>query len=344
MRIAHMGDCTTTVEQAMLDRAPRSGVNVPGDHMKDFCPNCRTARVGGFRFCFGCRLDFDAFQTGSRGSIAAIPRAEQVVASTVAVDRISARGFPGRGLLAVAIALVVGVSALGSVTEIGPISPASEAATATARLVAVADATPTRTTSPQTGDLMSGPTGETTEARVVRVVDGDTIVVSVSDQQFQVSYIGLDMAETADPTSSVAWMGPQASAANEALVAGKTVVLERDVSDADQHGRLLRYVWLTDGATWTLVNLELVKAGVALVATDTLDLKYVDVYLAAQEMAQATRTGLWGAKPTVAHTPTAKEKPTKPEKPNPKPTAKPKARPVPRCDPSTDRGCRSSAP
>ena len=73
----------------------------------------------------------------------------------------------------------------------------------------------------------------------------------------------MDSPETVDPSSPVQWMGPQATAANAALVEGKTVFLEKDVSEVDQFDRLLRYVWVTKGTAWTLVNLELVRQGVA---------------------------------------------------------------------------------
>jgi micrococcal nuclease len=138
----------------------------------------------------------------------------------------------------------------------------------------------------------TGPTGKTTKAKVVRIVDGDTIVVAYGGHQYKVRYIGIDTPETVDPSSPVQWMGPQASAANTKLVAGKSVVLEKDVSETDQYGRLLRYVWLKTGADWLLVNLELVKRGYASASTWPPDVKYVDVYLAAESGAQTAGVGL----------------------------------------------------
>jgi hypothetical protein len=116
----------------------------------------------------------------------------------------------------------------------------------------------------------------------------------------------MDTPETKDPNESIQWMGPQATAANDALVAGETVYLEKDVSETDQFDRLLRYVWLTNGATWTLVNLELVRQGVAIAKSYPPDTKYDDVYLAAQTVAQGSALGLWGPTPpppTPAPTP-----------------------------------------
>jgi len=89
-------------------------------------------------------------------------------------------------------------------------------------------------------------------------------------------------------------MAKEASAANEALVAGRDVVLERDVSDTDQYDRLLRYVWLREGGGWVFVNLELVRLGFAQVATYPPDVRWTDTFLAAQRMARKAGLGLWG--------------------------------------------------
>ncbi len=178
---------------------------------------------------------------------------------------------------------------------------------------------------------MTGPTGKTTNAKVVRVVDGDTIVVSYGGKQYKVRYIGIDTPETVDPSSPVGWMGPEASAANTKLVAGKSVVLEKDVSETDRYGRLLRYVWVKTGVTWLLVNLELVREGFASASTYPPDVKYVDVYVAAQAVAATSAFGLWGSEPE----PTVAPEPT--ERPTPKPTVKPKAKPTAKpsnCHPS----------
>jgi endonuclease YncB( thermonuclease family) len=164
------------------------------------------------------------------------------------------------------------------------------------------DAAPTTTPEPT-----FGPTGPTTEATVVRVTDGDTIVVAYGGSEYRVRYIGMDSPETTDPNSPVEWMGPQATAANEALVAGKTVILEKDVRETDDFGRLLRYVWLTNGTAWTLVNLELVRQGFASLATYPPDVKYVDLIRHAEFEARSASLGLWGAPPP---TPTLAPPPT----------------------------------
>ena len=131
------------------------------------------------------------------------------------------------------------------------------------------------------------PTGPTQTARVVRVVDGDTIIVRIGGRDERLRYIGMDTPETVKPDTPVQWMGPEASRANAALVAGQNVVLEKDVSETDRYGRLLRYVWLYDGARWTLVDLELVAEGFAQVETDPPDVKYAGRFVAAERAARS---------------------------------------------------------
>ena len=80
---------------------------------------------------------------------------------------------------------------------------------------------------------------------MVNVVDGDTIDVTVDGVERRVRYIGIDTPETVHPTRGVELYGKDASACNAQLVEGKTVQLEKDVSETDRYGRLMRYVWLS---------------------------------------------------------------------------------------------------
>jgi micrococcal nuclease len=152
--------------------------------------------------------------------------------------------------------------------------------------------------SAQSGERSTiGPQGPTEQARVVRVVDGDTIIVDRGQGDERLRYIGIDTPETVKPDTPVAWMGPEATAANRALVEGQEVVLERDVSETDQYGRLLRYVWLESDAGWLMVNEALLRRGVAQVTTYPPDVAYVDRFLQAQRAAREAGVGLWGSPP-----------------------------------------------
>lgn len=151
--------------------------------------------------------------------------------------------------------------------------------------------TATANPSPVTG---FAPLGTTETVRVVRVVDGDTIVIDRGGGNERVRYLGIDTPESVKPNTPVEFMAREASAANEELVAGREVVLERDVSDTDHYGRLLRYIWLREGDNWVFVNLELVRRGVAQVVTYPPDVRWTDTLLAAQREARDAGVGLWG--------------------------------------------------
>jgi micrococcal nuclease len=110
----------------------------------------------------------------------------------------------------------------------------------------------------------------------------------------------MDTPETVKPNSPVEWLGPEASDANRALVERRTVVLEKDVSETDRFGRLLRYVWLVDGERWTMVDLELVARGFAQVETYPPDVKYAERFVAAQRIARDAGIGLWNPSPSSA--------------------------------------------
>lgn len=122
--------------------------------------------------------------------------------------------------------------------------------------------------------------------RVARVVDGDT--VKLEDGR-SVRYIGIDTPETVDPRRPVGCFGKEASAENKAVVSGEDVRLERDVSDTDRYGRLLRYVYVGD----IFVNEYLVREGYARASSYPPDVKYQDVFREAEREARESKRGLW---------------------------------------------------
>ena len=74
-----------------------------------------------------------------------------------------------------------------------------------------------------------------TEAIVVRVIDGDTIVLNNGER---VRLIGIDAPEIGEPGAD------EATQFVRERVEGLTVWLEADGADRDRFGRLRRYVWL----------------------------------------------------------------------------------------------------
>ena len=159
---------------------------------------------------------------------------------------------------------------------------------------------PTKTPTPKSGagtDAIAGSPG-LVEAQVVGVVDGDTIDVVINGRQYRIRYI---LVDTPEVSGGVEPFGLEATEANRQLVEGKTVLLEKDVSETDRYGRLLRYVYVGE----LMVNEELLRRGMATVATFPPDVKYVDRFRAVEAEARAAGVGLWAeqARPEPDGTP-----------------------------------------
>lgn len=129
------------------------------------------------------------------------------------------------------------------------------------------------------------------EVEVLRVVDGDTIVLSTGEK---VRYIGVDTPETVDPRRAVGCFGKEASNENRKLVEGRSVLLAKDISDKDQFGRLLRLVYLkqNDG-NLVFVNDYLIRNGFAKASTYPPDVKFATQFVEAEKEARENSRGLW---------------------------------------------------
>jgi len=149
------------------------------------------------------------------------------------------------------------------------------------------------------------------EAQVLQVGDGDTIEVALNGQVYQVRYIGIDAPEADEPCYE------EATRFNAYLVMhlGKTVYLEKDTSEVDKYGRLLRYVWIAGPDEYIMVNAELVAMGYAEVSIYPPDVKYESLFLEMEQ--QAHEAGLRSCRPTPtppqpAPTKTGTSTPTQP--------------------------------
>jgi len=146
--------------------------------------------------------------------------------------------------------------------------------------------------SSSSGDDGPGP-GEARTARVVRVVDGDTIKVAIGGRTDRVRYIGVDTPETVKPGTPVQCFGHEASARNAALVAGQEVRLVPDREARDRYGRLLAYVYRASDDLF--VNAALVRDGYARTLTIPPNDRYATRLRKLQAEARADRRGLWKA-------------------------------------------------
>lgn len=135
---------------------------------------------------------------------------------------------------------------------------------------------------PSGGDAGGGITGQEGEVgQVEYVVDGDTIDVVIDGESYRVRYIGVNTPELNEPCYD------DATNVNISLVGGETVRLVKDVSETDQYGRLLRYVYVGD----LFVNAELVAGGWAEAVRYDPDTAYLDTFYELEDAARAAGLG-----------------------------------------------------
>jgi len=130
-------------------------------------------------------------------------------------------------------------------------------------------------------------------AKVERVIDGDTILLTSGEK---VRYIGINTPEIVDPGKPVECFGKEALEKNSQLVSEQNVLLERDISDKDKYGRILRYVYIQDAQNnKIMINEKLVSEGFAKADVYKPDIKYEDLFAKAQQQAKSVGLGLWGS-------------------------------------------------
>jgi micrococcal nuclease len=122
---------------------------------------------------------------------------------------------------------------------------------------------------------------------VVKIIDGDTIEI---EDGSKIRYIGIDTPEKSFRTVPDCY-AQESTQYNRDLVMGKHVSLEKDISETDRFGRLLRYVWV-DGV---MINEKMVRDGYALASSYPPDVRYQDVFLTSQQQAVRENLGLWSS-------------------------------------------------
>jgi micrococcal nuclease len=130
-------------------------------------------------------------------------------------------------------------------------------------------------------------------ARVIRVIDGDTIEAQIGSADEDVRLIGIDTPETVKPGTPVQCYGPRASDFTHRLLEGRTVRLVLGVERRDVYGRLLAYVRLGR----RFVNAMLVRRGLARSLTIAPNDRYAPLFRGLERRAAHAGVGLWGACP-----------------------------------------------
>lgn len=151
---------------------------------------------------------------------------------------------------------------------------------------------------------------------LVRVIDGDTIVVTRpgSDPEVHVRMLGIDCLESRridrleDQAAQLGIsvdealaIGKDTTAVVEQKLSGRPIFLELEEGSNDKYGRLIAYVW-AEGDEQSL-NLQLVHSGLALVYDGGGKFKNEDAFHAAESSAQVNQVGIWESR-LQAQTPT----------------------------------------
>ena len=151
------------------------------------------------------------------------------------------------------------------------------------------------------------------KAKVERVVDGDTMIVSfVFDDgskylKERVRFLGVNTPETVHPNKPVEYYGKEASNFTKSELTDKTLWLQTDVEVKDRYGRMLAYVWLKEPSKKDLddeeairenmFNAKLLLDGYAQLMTVQPNSRYSNLFVHFQREARQENKGLWGKEP-----------------------------------------------
>ena len=132
-----------------------------------------------------------------------------------------------------------------------------------------------------------GATPAVLSGRVIRAVDGDTIVIAGIGV---VRYLGIDTPEVHDPRRPLERFGLRAWRVNASMVVGRLVRLETDRERRDAYGRLLAYAFLGP----RMVNAELVRRGLARAYPFAPNTRHEALFARLEAAARKRRVGRWG--------------------------------------------------
>jgi micrococcal nuclease len=129
---------------------------------------------------------------------------------------------------------------------------------------------------------------------VLKVVDGDTIDIDISDEPYghtRLRLLGIDTPETKNPEVGVMYFGPEAAEFTGNLVLGKavTVYLDEGNRTRGKYGRLLAYVKLPEAG---FLNEVLLREGFAY-ADLRFHHSFYNKYKQLESGARGLKKGLW---------------------------------------------------
>ena len=133
---------------------------------------------------------------------------------------------------------------------------------------------------------------------VVRVVDGDTIVVLKDGRKTKVRIYGVDTPETVHPKKKVEYYGKEASQFTRNLLQGESVYLQYEPgqSPQDHYGRTVAYVFRAPDGLF--VDVEILRQGYGHHYTKKPSI-HADLFRYYEQAARESRRGLWGDRPSA---------------------------------------------
>ncbi|MEU8401532.1 thermonuclease family protein [Nonomuraea sp. NPDC048892] len=145
-------------------------------------------------------------------------------------------------------------------------------------------------------------------AKVLKIVDGDTIDVSRGGKRYRVQLLEVDT-----PERGQCWFATATARTKALLPIGKTAYLVADRAPRNRYGHRLYYVWNAKGIH---VNRNLVRYGYAKAVLDQPNDRYIRLMRAEQAKARKARLRIWSGKcdgdgRQPAPTPTPTPSPTK---------------------------------
>jgi len=157
------------------------------------------------------------------------------------------------------------------------------------------------------GTAKKSANAELVGVRLIRVVDGDTIIVDIGNgEDSRVRFIGIDTPESVNPddTKNTSYGTIASSYTKQLFDSVDTVWLQFDEEATDQYGRFLAYVWLKDDVDTSnkqdianfMANGILVSDGYAIDKVYLPNAKYADVFAELRQGAQSQKRGLWDQK------------------------------------------------
>lgn len=152
----------------------------------------------------------------------------------------------------------------------------------------------------QAGNVNSTSNFDIVQGIVARVVDGDTAVIMVGNEERRVRFLGVDTPETVHPNKPTQFYGKEASSFTKNTLTGKKVWLEYDANPTDRYNRHLAYIWTAKPTNINestirrdMFNAKLLLDGYARTMIIKPNNRYASLFGKFQEEAKNSRKGLW---------------------------------------------------